>query len=242
MNLNVRGTWPGPMVLRQGWAKASVRPWNDDILDAQLRLVRGSESFIRSCALAMTEVGAGGVTSPPVAETGTGLWNRAGFRPYLALDLYTRDLYQHIGAPGHLVEKGNGSDWNAAVSIDRAAFEETWRLGELGLTEAKDATPRSVFLSLHTAGGVVAGFAIVGSGSAVAYLQRVAVDPPFRGLGYGRSLVQAAMQWGRNHGGRTMLLNTQPNNTAAAALYRSQGFERMPSTLEVLRFEGRALT
>ncbi len=242
MNLTVRGTWPGPMVLRQGWAKANVRPWNDDIPDAQLRLVRGSEGFIRACAETVRDAGATGVTSPPVAETGTGLWNRAGFGPYLSLDLYTRDLFRPLNEPAHQVEKESPGDWTGPVAIDRAAFEPVWRLGGLGLREAKDATPRSVFLSIRHGDGAMVGFAIVGAGNAVAYLQRVAVHPDHRSLGYGRSLVRAGLKWGRNHGGRTMLLNTQRDNSAAAVLYKSEGFEVMPSVLEVLRFGPRPLS
>ena len=39
-----------------------------------------------------------------------------------------------------------------------------------------------------------------------------------------------------------MLLNTQRDNWAAAVLYQSEGFERMPSVLEVLRFGDPPLT
>lgn len=178
------------------------------------------------------------MTSPPVTETGTGIWKRAGFDSFLHLDLYTRDLYKTIQPAEHEVVKGKTADWTAAARIDRAAFETIWRLGELGLREAKDATPRSAFLSLASEPGQLSGFAVVGAGSAVAYLQRVAVHPDFRGRGYGRSLVRASLQWGRDHGGRTMLLNTQPDNGPAGRLYRSEGFEQMPSQLEVLRFVG----
>lgn len=238
----MRGTWPGPIVLRQGWAKANARPWNDDVDDAQLRLIRGGEGFIRNCAEALTEAGATGVTTPPLAETGTGLWSRAGFRPYLLLHLYTRDLYRDIAEPGHTVTVGSNADWPSAVQIDRAAFPEVWRLGALGLTEAKEATPRSTFLIARSPDESVAGFAIVGAGQAVAYLQRVAVAPRQQGKGFGSSLVRAAMRWGRSHGGRTMLLNTQPDNDVAAKLYQVEGFQRMASFLEVLRYEDRQLT
>lgn len=238
----MRGTWPGPIVLRQGWAKASARPWNDDIEDAQLRLICGGEGFIRTCADTLTEAGAVGVTTPPLAETGTGLWSRAGFRPWLLLHLYTRDLFREIAEPEQPIAAGSKADWSSAVDIDRAAFPEVWRLGELGLAEAKDATPRSTFLVAHAPDGTVAGFAIVGAGQAVAYLQRVAVAPRYQGEGFGRSLVRASLRWGRGHGGRTMLLNTQPDNDVAAKLYEVEGFERMPSFLEVLRYEARSLT
>ena len=35
--LRVRGAWPGRVEVTAGWAKATVRPWNDDIDAASIR-------------------------------------------------------------------------------------------------------------------------------------------------------------------------------------------------------------
>jgi len=163
------------------------------------------------------------------------MWRDCGFAPHLVLDLFTRDLAKTVAAPTHIVSTGSKELWQRAIDVDALAFDELWQLGLLGLQEARKATPRSEFLTVMTDDKRLAGFAIVGAGSAVAYLQRVAVHPDLRGVGYGRSLVRACLQWGRSHGGRTMLLNTQPENDAAAALYISEGFELMGSGLSVLR-------
>lgn len=163
------------------------------------------------------------------------MWRDCGFAPHLVLDLFTRDLAKTVAAPTHIISSGSKDVWQDAVDVDAQAFDALWQLGPIGLQEARKATPRSEFLTVMSDEKRLAGFAIVGAGSAVAYLQRVAVHPDFRGLGYGRSLVRACLGWGRAHGGRTMLLNTQPENDTAAALYESEGFELMGSGLSVLR-------
>lgn len=240
MPVTVRGSWPGSLTLRSGWSKAIARPWNDDVPIAMVRMVRGSSPFLREASQAMIRHASGGgsaieaTVSPPLPPPGMRLWLDAGYEPWLDLDLYTRDLLAPMGEPRHVWEDGSKADWERAVAIDRAAFDELWRLGPIGLEEALHATPKSVFMVLRHESRV-AGFAIVGSGVGVSYLQRVAVDPQWQGLGFGRSLVRAAMVWGRGHGGRTMLLNTQPANDRAAKLYTTAGFQRLPGGLRIAR-------
>jgi ribosomal protein S18 acetylase RimI-like enzyme len=100
------------------------------------------------------------------------------------------------------------------------------------------ATPHAALLLTHE-GDAPSGFAIVGVGSIAGYLQRVAVDPRFSRRGLGRSLVRAANQWARRRGARSMMLNTQPDNEAAARLYADEGFEKMLDQLTVFRYSGR---
>jgi ribosomal protein S18 acetylase RimI-like enzyme len=121
-----------------------------------------------------------------------------------------------------------------AAEIDRAAFEPPWRLEELGLREAYGSTTHRVFLTVGS-NGRIDGFAIVGAELGAAYLQRVAVDPTEQGRGLGKSLVREAQRWAGRQGAHTMLLNTQPVNERAAALYRAEGFRLLPDRLEVLR-------
>ncbi len=237
MNITARGNWPGPITLRQGWAKAVARQWNEFVPDAQMRLVRGSAGFISAATSHLLDTVALGVTSPPLPEMGANAWRQAGYRDYLHLDLYSLDLQAPPNVPDHLVRSDRPGLWDEAVAIDSAAFKVRWRLGSVGLSEARDATSRSALMTLEEAGHLV-GFAIVGVAGPISYLQRVAVLPEARGSGFGRSLVRAAAQWGRARGGRSMMLNTQPDNEPAAALYRSEGFRKLPAGLNVLRFPG----
>ncbi len=109
--MRVTGDWPGHLVLRQGWAKAEARPWNRDIPDAALRLVRGSADFLASCSAYLLDLGVSGVASPPLPEISAGMWLTAGFEPHLALDLYSRELVGSQPEPFHEVTTRASSEW-----------------------------------------------------------------------------------------------------------------------------------
>lgn len=229
------GTWPGRLVLRQGWAKAEARPWNSDTPDAHLRLVRGSSAFLSACGEYLLGIGVAGVASPPLPEVSSGIWLSAGYEPFLTLDLYSRELVGGLPEPAHPITTGGSHDWDAIVRLDTAAFPTLWRLDKDGLQEALAATPHSRLLLTHD-GDRLHGFAVVGVGSIAGYLQRVAVHPEYARQGIGRSLVRAANSWARRRGARSMMLNTQGDNESAARLYVSEGFEKMLDQLTVLRF------
>lgn len=236
--MRVMGSWPGRLVLRRGWAKAEARPWNADVSDAALRLVRGNAEFLSACSGRLLELGVSGVASPPLPEVSSGLWLTAGFEPYLALDLYSRELVASQPEPIHEVVSRRDVAWEDIEDIDRYAFPPLWRLDQDGLREAMGATPNATLL-VTLEGRRLTGFAIVGTGSIAGYLQRVAVYPAFARQGLGRSLVRAANKWARRRGARSMMLNTQPDNEPAAALYAAEGFEKMLDQLTVFRISRR---
>ena len=65
-------------------------------------------------------------------------------------------------------------------------------------------------------------------------MQRLAVDPAYQGAGLGAALVVDALRWLRRHGGERAIVNTQPDNEAALALYQRLGFRLEPTGLDVL--------
>lgn len=80
-------------------------------------------------------------------------------------------------------------------------------------------------------GEAVGTCALLPAGEAVE-LAKMAVTPRWQGLGIGRRLGQAAIEWARAHGFRTVFLLTNPKLDSAVALYRSLGFvevERPPA-------------
>jgi len=235
MRLMVRGTWPGPLTLRKGWARADARPWNDVHLDGHLRLVRGGASFLDDCASELLALGAPSVISPPLPASAQRSWLAAGFTEDLQLDLLRLELQTAPSGPDHLVVEAGDDDLSRVLGIDRRAFDDFWRLDERGLVEAMDATPRSELLVIRSSDGGICGFAILGLGSALAYLQRVAVDPDWHGNGMGRSLVRAVGRRARASGAGAVLLNTQNNNESARRLYDSEGYVVMPEPLALLR-------
>ncbi|MFO7292108.1 MAG: GNAT family N-acetyltransferase [Actinomycetes bacterium] len=236
--LRTRGEWPGLVKLRRGWAAAQARPWNDQTVElASLRLERGGDRFIGACVGWLAERGVKRVLSPAMPDDQSSVWRRAGFENHLELVVYEKDLRQPPPPPLHRVAADPSPDPAALAVIDDRAFDPTWRIGKAGLVDAMAATPTSAVLTVRV-DGVVAGFAIVGEMAAVSYLQRLAVDPDHARRGIGRSLVRASVDWARRHGARTMVLNTQPENLAAARLYEDEGFVRLGARLRVLAKEG----
>lgn len=233
--MTMRGTWPGPLTLRRNWARGEARPWNDANSDASLRLVRGGAGFLDACAEQLFAVGAPSVLSPPLPPTARSSWLDAGFTPALDLALMRLALDDQPRCPDHLVVTGEALGREALLDIDRSAFSEFWRFDANGLDEAIDATTTSNILIIRDQDGGAAGFAVVGYGSAIAYLQRVAVHPDWQGRGMGRSLVRAAARKARASGARVMLLNTQFDNEPAIDLYTGEGFILLPEALTLMR-------
>lgn len=232
-----RGVWPGPMTFRRGWARADARPWNDTDVTASLRLVRGGGGFLEACTGRLTDMGAPSVLSPPLPASAHSPWIEAGYQPFLDLALMRLELSELPKTPNHLVVDGSDVPLAKLLEIDAAAFTSFWRFDEHGITEAIEATGDSDTVIIRDAEGGPAGFAIVGYGSAVAYLQRVAVHPMWQGQGMGRSLLRAAARRARKKGAKIMLLNTQYDNESAIGLYEAEGFSLLPDPLSLLRIE-----
>ncbi len=230
-----RGTWPGSVSLRRGWARAEARPWNSSVDDAALRVLRGGAGFIGACVEKLLVAGAPRVLSQPLSRSSRKAWESAGFVDYLNLALMRLSLDGPIEPPCHLVVRQDDPDLDAMLAIDMAAFDPFWQFDHLALVESTQATSKSSVFAIKDGGSGIAGFAVVGYGHAISYLQRVAVDPTWQGQGMGRSLVRAAARSARRHGSRAILLNTQYTNTAAIGLYETEGFRQLPESLAVLR-------
>ena len=230
-----RGTWPGSISLRRGWARGEARPWNDAFDDATLRIVRGGTSFIEACVHRLTSLGAPCVLSAPLAPSARRPWEAAGFETHIDLALMRLTLHDPITAPSHLVVRDDDYDLDAMLAIDRAAFPEFWRFDRAALVESTQATTSSSVFVIRDGDLGITGYAVVGYGHAISYLQRVAVDPVWQGQGMGRSLVRAAARSARRSGSKAILLNTQFDNDPAISLYEREGFIQLPESLAVLR-------
>lgn len=224
------------MTVRRGWAKAAARPWNDDVGDPAVRLERGSSDFLRAVAELLGPMGSGPVYSPALYPSATKVWISAGFSLFHLLDVMECPLGGRVAPPVHAIEPTTDPDWESLVAIDGLAFEPFWRLGEAGLVEAMKATPRAVVLEAMVENDL-AGYALVGAQTTLAFLQRVAVAPAFAGRGVGASLVRASTLWAMRRGTRTLVLNIRPENERARRLYEREGFQDREGPLHLLRFE-----
>ena len=185
VRIQIQGTWPGPLTLQRGWYRAAVRPWNEDIPMAHLRMERGGAGFLGDCAQALLGLpGLTGVLSSPLLPAARHPWEEAGFTLHARLLLLRREL-NGLAPPEHQVESGDRRDLSEALALDRAAFEPFWRLDLLGLREAMAATPRSAVHLVRRPGGALTGFAITGVGSPLAHLQRLAGAPGWPAPGGG---------------------------------------------------------
>jgi len=222
--------WPANLTLRRALALAYARPWNSHYDDANLKLMRGSSRFLRTCVDELVSLGAPSVFSPPVPEANQELWRRAGFKVFLQLALLRLDLSQAVTDPAVAVT--TTTDRDRVVAVDTAAFDRFWALGPAGIDEAMSSTPRSEILAV---GEPLVGFAIVGHGHTISYLQRVAVEPASQGRGFGTALVLEAARRARARANRTLFLNTQTDNEASLGIYERVGFKRMPEGLSLLQ-------
>ena len=127
---------------------------------------------------------------------------------------------------------------NELLIIDSESFAAPWNVSAPAFRHACCATSehRVIIARATAAGGDddASGYAIVGRSAGQAYLQRLAVHPTHRRRGIARSLVWHASLWAATRGADSMLVNTEPTNKAALALYHALGFITLPDPLVVL--------
>jgi ribosomal protein S18 acetylase RimI-like enzyme len=177
--------------------------------------------------------GVAGILSPPLLPNTRPAWEQAGFSLRARLLLLRREL-PPPEVPEHPITLSDEESLVEVQEVDRAAFDSFWRLNMAGLQEALTATPHRAIHLCHSAQGTLAGFAITGAGSSLAYLQRLAVHPEWQSRGIGSSLLCAAAAWAAGRGASALLLNTPAENQAAASFYRSAGFRPVTRDLAVL--------
>ncbi len=161
-------------------------------------------------------------------------------RVALAAGLGTdRDLYQMrrplpgaeaSGLPTRAFVKGQ--DERAWLEVNNRAFaghpdQGGWTPDHLERLEAEPWFDPAGFL-LHEREGRLAGFCWTKVHDevepALGELYVVAVDPDFQGLGLGRALVAAGLEWLAARGMGTAILYVDASNQAAVRLYEALGF------------------
>lgn len=118
------------------------------------------------------------------------------------------------------------------LQLDATAFAPPWNLSLEAFARACRATSEHAVLVTDT--DPPTAYALVGRSAQTAYLQRLAVRPERRREGIARRLVQDGLVWAHARGAIELLVNTEPGNDAALALYSGLGFVTMPERLHVL--------
>ncbi len=166
----------------------------------------------------------------------------AGFRTEEHLHLLLAEAHPDAAPATRRTRRLRRRDLSRVLEIDTSAFTPFWRFDRTAFREATSATPscrrRVVSVGGHLRRNVV-GYAVTGHSGDQGFVQRLAVDPAHQGAGIGRTLLDDALHWLARQGATTVLVNTQPDNTAALDLYRSAGFTDRPGGLSVLRLDHR---
>lgn len=216
--------------------RARLGSWRGEHQVAQLVPVAStplSADFVHHCLERLRSSGFASVISSALPPAECEGFLGAGFDVREELHLLSHDLETLPPTSGSL-RPARRRDHPAILDLDTAAFEPFWQLGPGGLDDALRATPHVRFRLAGRRREVPAGYALAGRNGPAGYLQRLAVHPDARGNGIGRALVVDGLWWMRRHGVHRALVNTQRDNQAALALYRSSGFRLQPDALCVL--------
>lgn len=238
--LQIEGNWPDVVTLRRGWARGSARPWNPLVKAGALRLVRGNSSFLAEATEWVASATGGSVFSPALYPSAARAWEKTGYSLHLRLDVMEKAVAAQADAPDWITTSDQ-PHLAELEELDRAAFDRFWHMGTAGLSEALEATPRSVLVEARP-NGALHGYAMLGSQAGVCFVQRIAVDPAHRNSGIGGLLMDRSEAWAVQSGAATMILNVRPDNDPARRLYMRKGFRDTGASLQVLSYQGDSLS
>ncbi|MDP1819417.1 MAG: GNAT family N-acetyltransferase [Acidimicrobiales bacterium] len=223
-----------------GGDRVRIAPWRGDAQVAYVvaRSGRPSPTAISGCVDELARRGFRAALTTALAEPDQAPFLANGFAVHERLHLLARPVQPLLDPPAVEVElrRGRRRDRPDVLEVDGAAFPEFWRLDDLALEDALDATPSARF-RVATSGEdpAILGYAVTGRASSRGYLQRLAVHPRAQRAGIGTALVADALRWLRRWGADEVLVNTQEDNHAAVALYERLGFRQQAAGLAVLR-------
>ena len=123
---------------------------------------------------------------------------------------------------------------DVAARLDHLAFDSGWELDVDGIEEACRATPSHRIRLAVTANDEPVGYMITGRNGSAGFIQRLAVDPAYKGQGVATSLLLDGLAWLTRRRVADILVNTHDDNDRALALYRRLGFEQLTENLRVM--------
>jgi ribosomal protein S18 acetylase RimI-like enzyme len=225
-------------VIRRGHERVRAGPWRGDTEVAYLSPAPGaplpSASLVRRCLDQLAEEGYQRVVTSALLPHEQEAFVSLGFAVEEQLLLLAHDLRVLPEAPLIETRRATMADRPQVLAVDTMSFPRFWQLDDSGLDEALSATPRARFRVAIDAAGTPYAYAITGRAGRRGYVQRLAVHPDRRRAGVARALVVDGLRWLRRWRADRALVNTQEENTAAAALYRDLGFRPEPVRLSVL--------
>jgi ribosomal-protein-alanine N-acetyltransferase len=119
-----------------------------------------------------------------------------------------------------VLRAGSPDDLPRIVEIERASFSDPWSAAAFRSALREER----MHLVVATTEGVVVGYAIWWCVAGEVELANLAVAPEARGRGVGGTLLDAAMNDGREEGCDWIHLEVRESNLGGRALYSSRGF------------------
>lgn len=113
-------------------------------------------------------------------------------------------------------------DLDAVMEIEQRAYPFPWTRGVFQECLRADYPTWVV----HRQGRII-GYGMLSIAADEAHLLNVCAAPEEQGRGYGRRLVHALLQMAQRRGAQRVFLEVRPSNTAALALYHTEGFNEI---------------
>lgn len=113
-------------------------------------------------------------------------------------------------------------DIPAVTAIEREAFSDPW---QPGVFADELRAPGRIYLVAEDEYGALLGYIGVMVIADEAHVMDIAVRPDRRGEGVGRLLLRTSLRLARRVGAERVTLEVRPSNSAAIALYESEGLE-----------------
>lgn len=129
-----------------------------------------------------------------------------------------------------IIRPATWDDVAAALAVDQAAFDSTWRYGACGMMLMWRAMSHTV-VAVHNQ--KIVGYACGNRHGNVGHVVRLAIEPAQQGRAVGGQLLAAMLSAFRADGLQAVTLNTQTNNAASQKLYRRFGFRPMGTPVSV---------
>ena len=124
------------------------------------------------------------------------------------------------GAP-RLVPMGP-ADLGQVMEIENDIYEFPWTRGNFN-----DSMSSGYSCWAFVDGSQMIGYCVVMLAADEAHLLNLSIARSWQGRGYGRALLEHAMQMIHEHGAQSMLLEVRPSNAVGRHLYQKAGFAQV---------------
>jgi len=113
-------------------------------------------------------------------------------------------------------------DIDAVMEVERRAYPFPWTRGIF-----RDCLQAGYPGRVMEQDGTLVGYGLLSLAADEAHVLNVCVDPALQSRGHGRHLLRALVRVALERGARRVFLEVRPSNTAAVALYHSEGFNEI---------------